>query len=265
MPRLFALFAACLLAGPSVAADVEAGRERSAACQSCHGPEGISLSAAWPNLAGQKQGYLKAQLEAFRAGTRKNPFMNAMASGLSDAEIENLSAFFASLPPGGSGAAPAVPAHLAGGRIAFPTGYRDSFVAYGTFNRKNGKQVMAVYANQAAVDGMRASGRPAEGAILVAEIYKIKRDASGSPLTGADGLFQQGPLAAYAIMEKGAGWGADTPADLRNGDWHYAIFTPDRKLKPGLNQAPCLACHKPLADSDFMFTHARLAESVKSR
>lgn len=265
MQKPLIILAVWLFAGSAAAADVEAGRERSAACQSCHGPEGISLSAAWPNLAGQKQGYLKAQLEAFRAGTRKNPFMNAMASGLSDAEIENLSAFFASLPPGGSGAKAAVPAHLAGGRIAFPTGYRDSFLAYGKFNRKNGKQVMAVFANRAAVDGMRASGKPADGAILVAEIYKIKRDASGAPVTGADGLYQQGPLAAYAIMEKGAGWGDDTPADLRNGNWHYAIFTPDRKLKPGLNQAPCLACHKPLTDSDFIFTHARLADAVKSR
>jgi len=263
MMRVLILLTTLTAAGIANAADIEAGRERSAACQSCHGPEGISLGAAWPNLAGQKAGYLEAQLKAFRAGKRKNPFMNAMTSGLSDAEIGNLAAFFASLPAGGSGAEPGVPAHVAGGRIAFPAGYADAFLAYGKFNRENGKQLMAVFANQAAVDGMRAGGKPADGAVVVAEIYKIKRDAGGAPITGADGLFEQGPLAAYAVMEKGAGWGDDTPADLRNGDWHYAIFTPDKKLKPGLNQAPCLACHKPLADEDFMFTHARLAAAAQ--
>ena len=251
------------LAGAAVAADVEAGRERSAACQSCHGPDGVSLGPAWPNLAGQKAGYLQAQLEAFRAGARKNPLMSAMAAQLSDADIENLAAFFASLPAGGSGAEAGVPAHLAGGRIAFPEGYADTFLRYDRFNRENGKQVMVVFANQAAVDGMKADGRPGDGAVLVAEIYKIKRDAGGEPVVGSDGIFEQGPLAAYAIMEKGAGWGDATPAELRNADWHYAIFTPERKLKPGLNQAPCLACHKPLEDEDYMFTYERLVKATR--
>jgi cytochrome c553 len=263
MNRWILLLATCGMVGAAVAADIDAGRARSAACQSCHGPEGVSLGPEWPNLAGQKPGYLEAQLKAFREGKRKDPLMNAMAAELSDDDIANLAAFFSSLPAGGSGAQASVPAHLAGGRIAFPSGYADSFFAYSKFNRKNGNQVMAVFANQAAVDGMKAVGKPGDGALLIAEIYKIKRSAAGEPIAGADGIWEQGPLAAYAVMEKRSGWGADTPADLRNGDWNYAIFTPEKKPKGGLNQAPCLACHKPLADEDYMFTYKDLVKAAK--
>jgi cytochrome c553 len=51
----------------------------------------------WPNLAGQKEGYLALQIKAFRDGTRKNPMMSPMAAGLSDADIDNLAAYYASL------------------------------------------------------------------------------------------------------------------------------------------------------------------------
>ncbi len=263
MRTLVLLVAGWALAGTVNAADVEAGRERSAACQSCHGPEGISLGKAWPNLAGQKAAYLEAQLEAFRDGTRKNPLMSAMAAQLSDADIDNLAAFFSSLPAGGSGGMASVPAHLTGAGVDFPTGYADSFVQYDTFNRKNGKQVMVVFANEPAFNGMKADGRPGDGGILVGEIYKIERDDTGKPIAGDNGVWKQGPLAAIAVMEKRAGWGDATPADLRNGDWKYAIFKADQTPRPGLNEAPCLACHKPLADEDYMFTYKALAKAAR--
>jgi hypothetical protein len=46
---------------------------------------------------------------------------------------------------------------------------------------------------------------------------------------------------------------------LRNGDWNYAIFTTDRQQRPGVNQAECLACHKPLDDKSYVFTLKELA------
>jgi NosR/NirI family nitrous oxide reductase transcriptional regulator len=52
----------------------------------------------WPNLAGQKEEYLAIQLRAFRGGERSNPLMSPMAAGLSDTDIENLAAYFSSLP-----------------------------------------------------------------------------------------------------------------------------------------------------------------------
>jgi len=88
-----------LLAGASaaVAADLAAGKAKAASCAGCHGVDGISNNPLWPNLAGQKAPYLMKQLKAFRAGTRQDPMMSAMARPLSDADIENLAAYYSSL------------------------------------------------------------------------------------------------------------------------------------------------------------------------
>jgi cytochrome c553 len=79
--------------------DPVAGKEKAKVlCASCHGEDGISLVATYPNLKGQKVKYLIQQLEAFRSGERQSPLlMNPMASQLSDADIKNLAAYFSSL------------------------------------------------------------------------------------------------------------------------------------------------------------------------
>jgi hypothetical protein len=46
---------------------------------------------------------------------------------------------------------------------------------------------------------------------------------------------------------------------LRNEDWNYAIFTADKKHRPGVNQAECFACHKPLDKASYTFTLKELA------
>jgi len=95
---LSAVVAAAALAAPSVfAADIEAGKAKSATCAACHGAEGISSVGMWPNLAGQKEEYLTKQIKAFRDGTRTEPTMTPMAAGLSDEDIANISAYYASL------------------------------------------------------------------------------------------------------------------------------------------------------------------------
>ena len=80
-------------------ADVSAGKEKAkVVCAPCHGPVGISLVRAYPNLAGQKKQYLIDQLKAFRSGERKNlKMMNPLAAELSDSDIKNLAAYFAGL------------------------------------------------------------------------------------------------------------------------------------------------------------------------
>jgi hypothetical protein len=47
----------------------------------------------------------------------------------------------------------------------------------------------------------------------------------------------------------------------RNGDWNYAVFTLDKQHRPGVNQAECLACHKPLDKVSYTFTLKQLAEA----
>lgn len=79
------------------AADVEAGKAKSALCAACHGPAGISNNPLWPNLAGQKEAYLVKQIKAFKNGERKDPSMAPMVATLSDEDIANLAAYYASL------------------------------------------------------------------------------------------------------------------------------------------------------------------------
>jgi cytochrome c553 len=81
----------------SYAGDAAAGKEKAAACAACHGAEGVSPMDAWPNLAGQKPGYLVKQMKAFRDGDRKDPMMAPMAAGLTDEDIDNLAAYFSGL------------------------------------------------------------------------------------------------------------------------------------------------------------------------
>ncbi|MBS1202331.1 MAG: cytochrome c subfamily [Chromatiaceae bacterium] len=90
---------ACLAALPPAAAnagDAAAGKAKSAACAACHGPDGNSTNPEWPKLAGQGARYLEKQLQDFKAGKRVNAIMNGLAAPLSDADIGDLSAYFAS-------------------------------------------------------------------------------------------------------------------------------------------------------------------------
>ena len=89
------------LSQPILAADIAAGKAKSVTCGACHGNNGISMIPMYPNLAGQKEQYLVLQLKAFRDGERKNMVMAPMAAGLSDTDIDNLSAYFSSLNPAG--------------------------------------------------------------------------------------------------------------------------------------------------------------------
>src|SRR5437773_358392 len=66
-------------------------------------------------------------------------------------------------------------------------------------------------------------------------------------------------LVAYTAMASGAGWGKDIPDMLRNGDWNYAVFITDKQHRPGVNQAECFACHKPLDSTSYVFTLKQLA------
>lgn len=79
------------------AGDPAAGKEKSLTCAACHGGKGVSPVASYPNLAGQKEQYLITQITAFRDGVRKNAQMTPMVSGLSDEDIANLAAYYASL------------------------------------------------------------------------------------------------------------------------------------------------------------------------
>src|SRR5438093_1960372 len=88
-----------ILAPIAHAADVEAGKAKvQTVCAACHGVAGVSVSDTIPNLAAQKAAYIETQLKALKEGTRKNPIMSAIATQLSNDDIANVAAYFATQP-----------------------------------------------------------------------------------------------------------------------------------------------------------------------
>lgn len=81
-------------AGAGAAGDAAAGKAKSVVCAACHGADGNSTNALWPNLAGQHAAYLVKQMKAFKSGERKDPVMSPMAAPLSEQDMENLAAFY---------------------------------------------------------------------------------------------------------------------------------------------------------------------------
>jgi len=247
--------------------NIEAGKAKVAeVCSACHGLNGVSVTDAIPNLAGQRAIYIENQLKAFKEGTRKAPnpthpaaIMAAMASQLSPADITNVAAYFASLPgaPAGGAKSAQLP-NVAKTHLTFPENYKASFVKYHTISFPATKQVRYYYANRAAVEAAKAGKPIPDGAYLLAEVYAAKLDSEGKPVTGPDGFFVADKPLLYTAMGTGTGWGNDIPDALRNGNWNYAIFTLDKQQRP-INQAECLGCHKPLDKESYVFTLKQIA------
>ena len=260
MKRLLALSAAFALSPALQAADAAAGKAKAeAVCAACHGAAGVSVSDGIPHLAAQRAGYLEGQLKAFKEGTRKNPIMNAIAAQLGAEDIANVAAHFSAQAGAGAGARSALLASVAKSNVNFPEGYRETFTRYHVINFPATRQVRYYYANSAAVKAAKAGKPLPDGSVLFAEVYAAKLDDAKNPVKGADGLFVAEKLLFYTAMASGAGWGSGIPDMLRNGNWHYAIFTLDKKPRPGVNQAECLACHKPLDNASYTFTLKELA------
>lgn len=72
-----------------------AGKTKSESCAGCHGEDGNAAAPIFPKLAGQHASYLAKQLRNFKAEKRIDPTMNAMAASLSDADIADISAWYA--------------------------------------------------------------------------------------------------------------------------------------------------------------------------
>jgi len=86
--------------------DAARGVAKAAVCSACHGPNGNSVSAEWPRLAGQSAVYIVEQLRLFRSGVRNNPVMKPLASTLSDQDIDDLAVYYEAQTPAGLEADP---------------------------------------------------------------------------------------------------------------------------------------------------------------
>lgn len=254
------------LPGASIAADAEAGKSKAlAVCAACHGANGVSVSDSIPNLAGQRPAYLASQLRAWKDGSRKNAVMNAIGAQLSADDISNVAAYFASLPGAQGQAKSEMLPSLVATKVSFPEDYKTRFVRYQTINFPATKQVRYYYANEPALRAAKEGKNVPDGAYMLAEVYSAKLDADKKPVLGPDGFYVADQLTGYTAMARDAGWGADVPDMLRNENWNYAAFSAAKQLRSGVNQAECLACHKPLDKASYLFTLDALTAAAKAR
>jgi cytochrome c553 len=78
--------------------NIENGKKKAATCFACHGADGNSVDPQYPRLAGQYNAYLVQVLHEYKDGQRNNAIMKGMDATLSDQDIEDIAAYFSSLP-----------------------------------------------------------------------------------------------------------------------------------------------------------------------
>jgi hypothetical protein len=145
-----------------------------------------------------------------------------------------------------------------GDKIAFPANY-DKGVLYTTVDRADNKQYRELYVTPAAAVEAAKKGAPLpDGTVLTLVQYRAVLGADGKPTKDANGRFAKGDIIGYTVMEKRAGWGAEYPPEIRNGEWEYQAFTPAKAVNDKANLTACFQCHKPLDKQDFVFSYDKL-------
>jgi hypothetical protein len=149
--------------------------------------------------------------------------------------------------------------------IKFPADYAKGMM-YATIDRADLKQVRHLYINSKAAIEAAKKGQPLpNGTVITMVQYAAQVDDKGMPVKGPDGRFiKTDKIVGYTVMEKQAGWGKDVPEAIRNGDWQYQAFLPDRTANPKAVLTACFKCHLPLdKQQDFVFSWAPLRGVMK--
>jgi hypothetical protein len=152
---------------------------------------------------------------------------------------------------------------LAGGdKVAFP---QDFGTLYTTVDRPDNKQYRELFVSPPAALEAAKKGEPLpDGTVLTLVQYAALLDSQGNPQKDANGRFIKGAnLVGYTVMEKRAGWGAEYPDNVRNGEWEYQAFKADKTPNTGANLTACFNCHKPLDKQDFVFSYDKLKAAAK--
>ncbi|MDH3466414.1 MAG: cytochrome c [Gammaproteobacteria bacterium] len=102
MNRILTTCAVLLLVGASPLAaaggDIKNGQTKAEICASCHGADGNSTSPEFPKLAGQHADYIVRALTDYQTGKRSNAIMQGFVANLSQQDMRDLAAYFASQP-----------------------------------------------------------------------------------------------------------------------------------------------------------------------
>jgi cytochrome c553 len=235
----------------------------STACQACHGGDGISVVPSVPNLAGQKELYIKNQLKAFKSGDRKHDIMSPIAAQLAASDIDTLASFWTSLPAAGQPREAAQAALNARKSLMnFPEGFPQGYTAYATDEDLDSGTVTITYANEIAVRAARAGKALPIGSIIVVTNATAQLDADKNARKDAAGHLMAGTVTSYSAMESHAGFGDGIPSLLKNGDWQYALFDNKHVRRDKQNYALCFGCHKAVEADSFVFTAKKLKEKA---
>ena len=147
--------------------------------------------------------------------------------------------------------------------VKFPEHYAKG-ILYATVDRADLKQYRELYITRYALDEIKA-GRPLpSGTVITMVNYKAKLGADGQPEKDGNGRFiKTGEIAGIVVMEKRAGWGAEYPTEMRNGEWEYRVFKADGSVNDKADLKTCFTCHKPLDKQDFVFSMDKLKAAVR--
>jgi cytochrome c553 len=250
-------------AASNAAGDAAAGKTKSLVCAACHMSSDPASES--PRIVGQPSTYLARQLRAYRQGERADSLMNPIARQLSDADIDDLAAYWSAQPAGSDSKPPAATERITKSHMGFPRDFPKGFVLYVTSNNAELKNVRKTYINTLGFQATREGKPLPDGSVILVAIYAARLGPDKKPVIDRDGGWIVDKLTAYAGMEARASWGNDIPAWIRNDNWNYTAFTVDKKPRAEGNQAPCLACHKPLSVVDYVFTFKELWDKARMR
>jgi Cytochrome P460 len=164
---------------------------------------------------------------------------------------------------GAAALAIAVQAYAGGDKIVFPEDYAKG-VLYTTVDRPDNKQYRELYGPASALEAAKKDEPLPSGTVLTMVQYAAKLDAQGNPEKDANGRFIKTNIVGYTVMEKRTGWGTEYPDNIRNGEWEYQAFRPDKTPNPNANLTNCFTCHKPLpGKQDFVFSYDKLKAAAK--
>jgi cytochrome c553 len=245
----------------AIAADAPA---QAAACQACHGRDGISSDPEIPNLAGQRSEYLLRQLQAFKSGARRDDRMAVIAAQLDNTAMQQLAAHWSSLPARGDGAPPSTATHPAArSAMTLPSDFPQGYTAYKRSEDAKNKRLSVTYANAVAVAAARAGQPRPNGSVILVVGHAAELDAAGQPLREANGQMKAGKPLSFSGMEARAGWGDAVPELLRNGSWQYGLWRGDGAARLDNQHVNCLVCHKAKASDSYVFTLGELQRAVR--
>lgn len=149
-------------------------------------------------------------------------------------------------------------------RVTYPENYRDTFVNYLSLDRtQNPDQIIRLFANEIAMQGVDESGELPDGSILVGEVYAAAKNSEGNVIESNLGRRIATKLALVAVMEKRDSWEESSSSTINVGDWDFGAFAPSG-FDAGKDLDSCRACHSPLVDSDHLFSKDHIPEDASS-